>query len=124
MATSIALKSNLRPGPTRHFTSQNAYVLHSKAAHCGARYPTYSNPEGLLSHFHPRPYRVKFQPVSRGISLQPAAVEFHTIPQEEPQMPKHTKATSADAQTVLQLYDFRREAEMRKARNFIANFWP
>ena len=39
-------------------------------------------------------------------------------------MPKKTKATSADAQIVLQLYDFRREAEMRKARNFIANFWP
>lgn len=39
-------------------------------------------------------------------------------------MPKQTKATSADAQIVLQLYDFRREAEMRKARNFIANFWP
>ncbi|HLK33193.1 MAG TPA: hypothetical protein VKT29_08900 [Terriglobales bacterium] len=39
-------------------------------------------------------------------------------------MPKQTKATSADAQIVLQLYDFRREPEMRKARNFIANFWP
>lgn len=40
-------------------------------------------------------------------------------------MPKKSKpATSADAQIVLQLYDFRREAEMRKARNFVANFWP
>ena len=39
-------------------------------------------------------------------------------------MPKQTKATSADAQTILQLYDFRREAEMRKARDFVANFWP
>ena len=39
-------------------------------------------------------------------------------------MPKQTKATSADAQTVLQLYDFRREAEMRKARNFVASFSP
>lgn len=39
-------------------------------------------------------------------------------------MPKQPKATSADAQIVLQLYDFRREAEMRKARAFVANFWP
>ena len=39
-------------------------------------------------------------------------------------MPKKTKATSADAQIVLQLYDCRREAEMRKARDFVANFWP
>ncbi len=28
------------------------------------------------------------------------------------------KATSADAQLILQLYDLRREAEMRKARNW------
>ncbi len=33
-------------------------------------------------------------------------------------------ATPTDAQLILQLYDFRREAEMRKARNFIADFWP
>ena len=33
-------------------------------------------------------------------------------------------ATSADAQLILQLYDFRRESEMRKARNFIFSFWP
>jgi hypothetical protein len=34
-------------------------------------------------------------------------------------------ATAADAQIVLQLYDFRREPEMRKARHFIsAEFWP
>jgi hypothetical protein len=35
------------------------------------------------------------------------------------------KATPHDAQVVLQLYDLRREAEMRKARNwFGAEFWP
>jgi hypothetical protein len=35
------------------------------------------------------------------------------------------KATAHDAQVVLQLYDLRREAEMRKARNwFTAEFWP
>ena len=35
------------------------------------------------------------------------------------------KATSADAQLILQLYDLRREAEMRKARNWWVNeFWP
>lgn len=33
-------------------------------------------------------------------------------------------ATSADAQLILQLYDLRRESEMRKARNFVFNFWP
>ncbi len=33
-------------------------------------------------------------------------------------------ATPTDAQLILQLYDFRREAEMRKARNFVADFWP
>jgi len=38
-------------------------------------------------------------------------------------MPK--KPTIADAQIILQLYDFRREAEMRKARNwFNGAFWP
>ncbi len=38
-------------------------------------------------------------------------------------MPK--KATAVDAQIVLQLYDFRREAEMRKARAwFGGSFWP
>jgi hypothetical protein len=37
-------------------------------------------------------------------------------------MPK--KPTSADAQLVLQLYDFRRESEMRKARAWFAGFWP
>jgi hypothetical protein len=38
-------------------------------------------------------------------------------------MPK--KATAADAQLILQLYDLRREAEMRKARNWWVNgFWP
>jgi hypothetical protein len=37
-------------------------------------------------------------------------------------MPK--KPTSADAQLVLQLYDFRREAEMRKARAWWGGFWP
>jgi len=35
------------------------------------------------------------------------------------------KATSADAELILQLYDLRREAEMRKARNWWVNeFWP
>jgi hypothetical protein len=35
------------------------------------------------------------------------------------------KPTTADAQVVLQLYDFRREAEMRKARSWWAgSFWP
>jgi hypothetical protein len=35
------------------------------------------------------------------------------------------KATAADAQLILQLYDLRREAEMRKARNWwMAEFWP
>ena len=33
-------------------------------------------------------------------------------------MPK--KVTHADAQLILQLYDLRREAEMRKARNWVA----
>jgi len=35
------------------------------------------------------------------------------------------KATAADAELILKLYDLRREAEMRKARNWWAvNFWP
>lgn len=35
------------------------------------------------------------------------------------------KLTSADAQLILQLYDLRREPEMRKARNwFMTEFWP
>jgi hypothetical protein len=35
------------------------------------------------------------------------------------------KPTAADAQLILQLYDFRREAEMRKARNWWGgSFWP
>lgn len=35
------------------------------------------------------------------------------------------KPTSADAQLILQLYDLRREAEMRKARHWWAvTFWP
>ena len=38
-------------------------------------------------------------------------------------MPK--KPTHADAQLILQLYELRREAEMRKARNFATmQFWP
>ena len=38
-------------------------------------------------------------------------------------MPK--KPTAVDAQLILQLYDLRREAEMRKARNWWAtSFWP
>ena len=35
------------------------------------------------------------------------------------------KPTAADAQLILQLYDLRREAEMRKARNWwFTAFWP
>ena len=38
-------------------------------------------------------------------------------------MPK--KPSASDAQLVLQLYDLRREAEMRKARSWFAgSFWP
>src|SRR5580700_11156374 len=38
-------------------------------------------------------------------------------------MPK--KATAADAQLIMQLYDLRREAEMRKARSWwVGEFWP
>jgi hypothetical protein len=38
-------------------------------------------------------------------------------------MPK--KPTAADAQLILQLYDLRREAEMRKARSWwFTGFWP
>src|SRR5580704_18175855 len=35
------------------------------------------------------------------------------------------KPTTADAQLILQLYDLRREAEMRKARSWwVGEFWP
>lgn len=34
------------------------------------------------------------------------------------------KATHADGELVLKLYDFRRESIMRQARDFVANFWP
>jgi hypothetical protein len=35
------------------------------------------------------------------------------------------KPTAADAQLILQLYDLRREAEMRKARHWwVVEFWP
>jgi hypothetical protein len=35
------------------------------------------------------------------------------------------KATAKDAQLILQLYDLRREAEIRKARNWwMSEFWP
>lgn len=38
-------------------------------------------------------------------------------------MPK--KATAADAELIIRLYDLRREAEMRKARNWwLVTFWP
>ena len=38
-------------------------------------------------------------------------------------MPK--KPTAADAELILKLYDLRREAEMRKARNWwLTEFWP
>ncbi len=37
----------------------------------------------------------------------------------------HATATTHDADLVLRLYDLRREAEMRKARNWFASeFWP
>ena len=40
-------------------------------------------------------------------------------------MSETPKVTAADAQVILQLYDLRREPEMRKARNFITTqFWP
>ena len=36
-----------------------------------------------------------------------------------------TQGTPADAELILKLYDLRREAEMRKARNWwLAGFWP
>src|SRR3984893_5803199 len=35
------------------------------------------------------------------------------------------KATASDAQTIMHLYDLRREAEMRKARSWwLGEFWP
>jgi hypothetical protein len=35
------------------------------------------------------------------------------------------KATAADAQLIMKLYDLRREAEMRKARSWwVGDFWP
>ncbi len=35
------------------------------------------------------------------------------------------KATASDAQIIMQLYDLRREPEMRKARNWwVGEFWP
>lgn len=34
------------------------------------------------------------------------------------------RATAEDAQVIMQLYDLRREAEMRKARAWFASFWP
>jgi len=37
-------------------------------------------------------------------------------------MPK--KPTAQDAQLIMQLYDLRREAEMRKARAWFAGWWP
>jgi hypothetical protein len=42
-----------------------------------------------------------------------------------PQAVPPPSATSADAYTILYLYDMRRDEEMRKARNFVsAEFWP
>jgi hypothetical protein len=34
------------------------------------------------------------------------------------------KPTADDAQIIMRLYDLRREAEMRKARRWFADFWP
>ena len=39
-------------------------------------------------------------------------------------MSDQPNASHHDAELILQLYDLRRESEMRKARTFIANFWP
>ena len=39
-------------------------------------------------------------------------------------MSDQPNASHHDAELILQLYDLRREAEMRKARTFITNFWP
>jgi hypothetical protein len=45
------------------------------------------------------------------------------IPSDGEIMPK--KATATDAQLILQLYDLRREPEMRKARQWwLTEFWP
>jgi hypothetical protein len=35
-----------------------------------------------------------------------------------------TTATTADAELIVKLYDLRREAELRKARNWWLGFWP
>jgi hypothetical protein len=40
------------------------------------------------------------------------------------QRTKDSKPTAADADLILKLYDLRREAEMRKARDFITSFSP
>lgn len=37
---------------------------------------------------------------------------------------KQRSATAADAELIMKLYDLRREAVMRKAREAVANFWP
>jgi hypothetical protein len=39
-------------------------------------------------------------------------------------MANQQNATTSDAELILKLYDLRRESEMRKARNFIAQFAP
>jgi hypothetical protein len=40
-------------------------------------------------------------------------------------MPSPTKATAADAEIILKLYELRRDPEMRKARDtMFASFWP
>jgi hypothetical protein len=40
-------------------------------------------------------------------------------------MPTRKKATAADGELILKLYDLRREPEMRKARNaMFTDFWP
>ena len=46
-------------------------------------------------------------------------------PSRDPTSATSRYATAADAQIILQLYDLRRDAEMRKARHFMsAEFWP
>jgi hypothetical protein len=40
-------------------------------------------------------------------------------------MPTSKKATAADAQTLMQLYDLRRDATLRAARKYmVSDFWP
>jgi hypothetical protein len=47
------------------------------------------------------------------------------MPKKPPKTNKPAKATHADAELILKLYDLRREEKMREARDFMAqDFWP